>query len=320
MLKKLIIMKAITLKGFGGIENLVLSDIPKPAVGEYEVLVQVKAISINPVDAKTRKGSALSRKLESEDPIILGWDIAGVVVEAGIGVVDLKPGDEVFGMVKFPGHGKAYAEYVVAPAIQLAKKPDNISFKEAAAGTLAALTAWQGLVHHTTIKSGDRVLIHAASGGVGHYAVQIAKQFGAYVIGTSSGKNKEFVLSLGTDEHIDYQAQNFESELNNIDLVFDTVGGDYIDRSLEVLKPGGTIISIVSGMNDSVSEKASKKDIIGKRMMVQSSGLDMQSLAGWFEKDLLKSHVSKTYPLVRMGDAHKQIESGRTVGKLVVLP
>jgi NADPH:quinone reductase-like Zn-dependent oxidoreductase len=313
-------MRAIILEGFGDTQNLVLAEIPKPFVNELEVLVKVKAISINPVDAKTRKGKALAGKLEHENPIILGWDIAGVITETGNQVNNFKVGDEVFGMVNFPGHGKAYAEYVAAPANHLAKKPANISFKEAAAGTLAALTAWQALVHHAKVKAGNRVLIHAASGGVGHFAGQIAKQFGAYVIGTSSAKNRDFVLSLGADMHVDYQEQPFESVVNEIDIVLDTIGGDYIDRSLEVLKPGGTIVSIVSGSNELVTEKASSKGIKGIRMLVQSSGEDMQSLALLFEKGLLKAHVSKTYPLEGIADAHLEIETGRTVGKLVVVP
>lgn len=311
-------MQAIVLSDFGGTENLLLTEIPQPAIADNEVLVRVKAASLNRVDIKTRKGKALAGKLEKENPLILGWDIAGVVKETGSKVENFKPGDEVFGMVNFPGHGKAYAEYVAAPANHLAFKPANISFQEAAAGTLAALTAWQAMVRHAKVKAGDRVLIHAASGGVGHFAVQIAKQLGAYVIGTSSAQNKEFVLSLGADEHVDYQSQAFESVINPVDFVLDTIGGDYIDRSLEILKTDGTIVSIVSGMNEQVTEKAKAKGIKGLNMLVQSNGDDMKWLADWFEKGLLKAHVSQTYPLEQIADAHKQIETGHTVGKVVV--
>lgn len=313
-------MKAVLLNGFGAPENLVLKNIPTPTIGEHEVLVQVKAISINPVDAKTRNGKGLALSLEKENPIILGWDIAGIIIQTGAGVTQFKPGDEVFGMVNFPGHGKAYAERVAAPASHLAKKPANISFAEAAAGSLAALTAWQTLVHHAHVKAGDHVLIHAASGGVGHFAVQIAKHFGAQVIATSSAKNKDFVLSLGADEHVDYQTQPFEKVVHDMDIVLDAVGGDHIDRSLEVLKPGGILISIVSGMNEQVAEKAALKGMTGIRTRVQSSGVDMQALAEGFEKGWLKATVSQTFPLEKMAEAHRQIESGRTVGKIVVVP
>ncbi len=311
-------MKAIVLKDFGAAENLLLTEIPQPTIADDEVLVAVKAVSINPVDIKARKGKALAEKLEKENPLILGWDIAGVVKEAGSKVENFKPGDEVFGMVNFPGHGKAYAECVAAPASHLALKPANIGFAEAAAGTLAALTAWQAMVRHAKVNAGDRVLIHAAAGGVGHFAVQIAKQLGAYVIGTSSAKNKDFVLSLGVDEHIDYQSQAFESVVKPVDFVLDTIGGDYIERSLNTLQTGGTIVSIVSGMNEKVSEQAKAKGIKGLSMLVQSSGDDMKWLADWFEKGLLKAHVSKTYPFEQMADAHRQIETGHTVGKVVV--
>tara|TARA_R110002050_G_scaffold114468_5_gene229944 strand:+ start:2610 stop:3551 length:942 start_codon:yes stop_codon:yes gene_type:complete len=311
-------MQAIVLSDFGSTENLLLTEIPQPSIADDEVLVRVKAMSLNPVDIKTRKGKALAEKLEKENPLILGWDIAGVVEETGSKVETFKSGDEVFGMVNFPGHGKAYAEYVAAPASHLALKPANISFAEAAAGSLAALTAWQAMVRHAKVNAGDRVLVHAASGGVGHFSVQIAKQLGAYVIGTSSAKNRDFVVSLGADEHIDYQSQQFESVINPVDFVLDTIGGDYIDRSLDTLKTDGTIVSIVSGMNEKVSDKASAKGVKGVTMLVQSNGDDMKWLADWFEKGLLKAYVSQSYTLEQMADAHQQLETGHTVGKVVV--
>lgn len=311
-------MKAVVLKEFGSIDNLQIHEIPKPGITDDEVLVQVKAISINPVDVKTRQGKGMAGRLKDVSPLILGWDIAGIITEAGSSVTSFKPGDEVFGMINFPGHGKAYAAYVAAPATHLALKPANISFEEAAAATLAPLTAWQIMAHKAPVKAGQRVLIHAAAGGVGHYAVQIAKYFGAYVIGTSSAANKDFVLGLGADEHIDYRAQKFEEATGDIDFVLDTIGGDNIDRSLEVIKPGGTLISIPSGLNADVKEKAKAKGIHGDFILVQSNGEDMASLAKLLEEGKLKSYVSQAFPFERMGDAHLQVESGRTVGKVVV--
>lgn len=313
-------MKVITLNGPGGVTQLKHTDIPVPVPQAGEVLVQVKAISINPVDIKTRLGKGRFGALKDENPLILGWDISGIVTETGEGVTAFKPGDAVFGMVNFPGHGKAYAEYVAAPADHLALKPDNISFEEAAAATLAALTAWQMLVTHATIKAGDKVLIHAAAGGVGHYAVQVAKHLGAYVIGTSSAANKEFVLGLGADEHIDYRNQRFEDVLSNIDFVLDAIGGDNIDRSLLVIRPAGTLISIPSGLNELVTEKAKAKGINGYFAMVSSNGKDMAILADLLQKGIIKSHVSQVFPFAEMDKAHLQIESGRTVGKVVITP
>jgi len=310
-------MKAIILKESGAPSNLTISEIPTPNIHSDEVLVQVKAISINPVDAKTRSGKGLYGRLKDEDPLILGWDISGTVIESNSNF--FKKGDDVFGMINFPGHGKAYAEYVAVAASHLAKKPKNITHNEAAGATLAALTAWQALITNAKIKKGDRVLIHAASGGVGHFAVQIAKHMDAYVIGTSSATNKNFILSLGADEHIDYKTQAFEKAVKNIDFVLDTIGGENIDRSLEIIVKGGTLISLPTGLNETVTEKAKAKNINGYSILVQSNGEDMQSLANLLEKNIIKSHISKTFSFNQMPEAHMQIESGRTVGKIVVV-
>ncbi|WP_316779577.1 NADP-dependent oxidoreductase [Pedobacter antarcticus] len=309
-------MKAIILKEFGSADQLQIQELNIPVAQEQEVLIQVKAISINPVDIKTREGKGAAGKIGEERPIILGWDISGIVTESRS--EKFKVGDEVFGMVNFPGHGKAYAEFVSAPADQLVLKPASISHIDAAAATLAALTAWQALVTNAKIKAGDRVLIHAAAGGVGNYAVQLARHLGAYVIGTSSGTKKDFVLSLGADEHIDYTAVPFEQATGDIDFVLDTIGGDNIDRSLKVIKKGGTIISIPSGLREAVTEKATKSGINGYFIMVQSNGQDMQQIARLLENGQLKSHVSQVFDFDDMVNAHKALETGRTQGKIVV--
>ena len=311
-------MKAIILKNFGGVENLMTAELDLPNVKPNEVLVSIKSISINPIDVKTRAGKGVAPILKEQQPIILGWDISGIVEDIGAEVTDFKPGDEVFGTISFPNAGKAYATYVAAPASELAIKPSNISHDEAAAAALAALTAWQALTNHGSIHKGDRVLIHAASGGVGHYAVQIAKHFGAYVIGTSSSQNKDFVLSLGADQHIDYKAGPFENTVEDIDFVLDTIGGDNIDASLSVMKTGGTIVSIPSGLNEQVVEKANASGKHGYTMKMKPSGADMKTIAGFLEQGIIKSHVSKTFTFDQMAEAHLQLESGRTVGKITL--
>lgn len=207
-------MKTIILSEFGGINKLLMTELALPDILENEVLIEVKAISINPVDVRTRSGIAMADHLKNNIPLILGWDISGIVTDTGTKVLKFKKGDSVFGMVNFLGHGKGYAEYVASPESHIAHKPSNISHEEAAAATLAALTAWQLLVHYAKLKPGNRILIQAASGGVGHYAVQIGKYLGAYVIGISSAKNKNFVLSLGADEHVAYDEQRFEDVVN----------------------------------------------------------------------------------------------------------
>lgn len=314
-------MKAITLNGPGGTEQLRLTELPTPTAQPGEVVVQVKAFSINPVDIKTRNGKALMGRLKDENPIILGWDISGIVTAIGENVTTFKEGDAVFGMVNFPGHGKAYAEYVAAPAAHLSLKPGNISYEEAAAATLAALTAFQALVVHAQIKSGDKILIHAAAGGVGHYAVQIAKHLlGAHVTGTSSAANKEFVLGLGADAHIDYKSQRFEEVIGDLDFVLDAFGGDMIDRSLEVIKPGGSLITLPSGAVEGLTERSAAKGIKGYHFMVSSNGNHMTILADLLQKGIIKSHVSQVFPLAEIAKAHEQVGSGRTVGKVIVRP
>lgn len=311
-------MKAIVLKEFGDVEVLGLTDLPVPKAADPQVLLRLKSISINPIDVKTRSGKGIAGLIKGQLPAILGWDVSGVVIEVGSKVSSLKKDDEVFGMIEFPALGNAYAEFVAAEASQLTLKPKNITHNEAAAASLAALTAWQALTAYAKIQSGDRVLIHAASGGVGHYAVQIAKHFGAWVIGTSSSSNRDFVISLGADEHIDYKDGPFENRLANIDFVLDTIGGDYIDRSLSVMRKGGTIVSIPSGLNETVIEKARLKGIKGYTMRVKPDGHDMQILAGLLEKRTVISHISKVFAFEDMVAAHLQMESGKTAGKIVL--
>jgi NADPH:quinone reductase-like Zn-dependent oxidoreductase len=310
-------MKAIILVQTGSTSNLVMRDIDKPQVVDEEVLVQVKSISINPVDAKTRQGGGVYNygNVSKQNNLILGWDISGTVTATNSKRFAI--GDQVFGMINFPGVGSAYAEYVAAPAEHLALKPANISHQEAAAATLAPLTALQ-VFKEAKVKAGDRVLIHAASGGVGHYAVQLAKEIGAYVIGTSSSANREFVLSLGADEHFDYQGGNLADVTHDIDFVFDSLGPDNIIKSLPVIKNGGKVISIVTQFNNDLTAQLAAKNVTGKFLLVQSSGKDMKYLATLLENGKLKSHISKSFALDEIADAHKQLETGRTVGKIVV--
>src|SRR5258705_961818 len=250
-------MKAVVLKAIGGPENLEETDIPIPTIGDDEVLVKIKAISIKPVDAFARGNqdslNFVYQLKGDEQHIVLGWDISGVITETGAAVRKFKPGDAVFGMVKFVGQANGYAEYVAAPAWQLALKPDNISFEEAAGATMAALTAWDSLVIDGKTKKGDRVVIHGASGGVGHYAIQIAKYFGAYVIAVGSVGNKEFIVSLGADEFIDYKTQAFEEIVTDADLVHDSVWSDdllHIERSLKATRAGGVLLSLIVPSNN----------------------------------------------------------------------
>lgn len=311
-------MKAWVLQEPGGTQNLVLKELSIPAIADGAVLIAVRSLSINPIDVKTRSGKGLYTVLKDEKPLILGWDVSGQVVEAGYGVTAFKKGDEVFGMVNFPGHGKAYAEYVAAPAAHLTLKPSNISHNEAAAASLAALTAWQAMRAFTTIQKGQKVLIHAAAGGVGHYAVQIAKYFGAWVAGTASAANRDFVLRMGANEHIDYNAAPLKEQVSDIDFVLDTQGGDSIDHSIAVMKKGAAIVSIPSGLNEAVTAKAAAKGMQGYTFKVRSDGSDMKAIAGLLQQGSIQSHISHAFSFADMAKAHVQIETGRTRGKVAV--
>ncbi|MBO9614941.1 MAG: NADP-dependent oxidoreductase [Dyadobacter sp.] len=315
-------MRAITLANNGGTENLIFNEVPTPEIKENEVLVRVRAIGINPVDAFVRTHPfALEMFVNPQagETVIIGWDISGVIEAVGRQVTQWKPGDEVFGMVNFPGHGKAYAEYVAAPADQLTLKPDNISHEEAAAATLAALTAWQSLVTYGKVKAGEKVLIHGAGGGVGHYAVQIAKHFGAYVVGTGSAAKKDFILGLGADAFIDYTAVKFEDVVQDADIVIDSLFGDHIFRSLEAVKKGGRVIALLAPFTDEkLMQKVQEKNVYAHTLKVTSNGEDMQQLAALLQSGEVRSHVSASYAFDDIAKAHDEIETGKTLGKIVV--
>ncbi|HMI06202.1 MAG TPA: NADP-dependent oxidoreductase [Flavobacterium sp.] len=312
-------MDAYVLKEAGSVEQLQIENLEKPTPSADEVLIKVKALSINPVDIKTRLGKSMYANLrENFETIILGWDVSGIVESVGSDVTGFKPGDAVFGMINFPGHGKAYAEYVAAPASHLALKPSNISHEEAAAATLAALTAYQILSRH--LKPGDKILIHAAAGGVGHFAVQIAKILGAHVTATVSEKNIAFAKSLGADEIVDYTKQPFENVAKNLDFVLDTLSGETLERTIQTVRKGGTIITIPSaGFNEEIVAKGKAHQVTIGFEMVASNGNDMKQIAQWLKSGQLKAEVSQVFPFDKLRDAHTQIESGRTRGKVVVI-
>jgi NADPH:quinone reductase-like Zn-dependent oxidoreductase len=311
-------MKAYVLNEPGDASQLKVKELPIPQPNQDEVLIKIKAISINPIDVKTRAGMGFYGHIKELNPLILGWDIAGTVEDTGMGVSAFKAGDDVFGMVNFPGHGKAYAEYVAVPASQLAIKPANVSFEEAAAATMAALTAYQVLVKQAQVKAGQEVLIPAASGGVGHFAVQIAKHLGARVTGTSSAKNRDFVLSLGADEFFDYNETGLDKKIKAFDFVFDTVGGANIDRSLPLVKTGGTLITIPSLVSESADAVAKELEVKAYFYLVLSDGEGMLEIAAMLEKGILKSYLADIFPFGQLAAAHQSVESGRTVGKIVV--
>lgn len=315
-------MQAIILEKTGSPAQLKKTEVPRPAIKDEEVLVKVKAISINPIDAAARGNENVLRyamQLNGNgQPVIIGWDIAGTVEEVGAAVKEYAKGDEVFGMVNFTGQGKAYAEYVAAPAAHLAKKPANISFAEAAAATLAALAAYQSLVTFGKVEEGEKVLIHRAAGGVGHFAVQIAKHLGAYVIGTGSAHSREFILGLGADEFVDYKARPVEEVVTDADLVLDSIAGNHILQSAKSVKDGGRLISLMDSPNDELKTILEKRNIFFHREGVSSNGADMKVIANWLGREAIRPVIEKVFPFNELSKAHEAIETGKTHGKIVV--
>jgi len=312
-------MKAMVLKQFGGVENFRIENIPKPKIQMGDVLVKVKAVGVDMIDIKSRKGEGMRDILSKEYPMILGWDISGVVERVGDEVKDFHVGDEVFGVINFPGPGSSYAEYVAAPAAQLAIKPKNISHTEAAAATQSPLTAWQAMVETGHLKKGERVLIHGGAGGVGNYAVQIARILGCYVITTVAGEDSRFARELGADEVIDYKTQKFEELMGNIDFVLETIGGENFVRSLKVLKPEGSIVLLPSNKKEEADKVAKEQHIKHySHILMHSSGEGMRQIADMLAKGKMKVYLDQIFPFECIPEAHKLMEEGNVKGKIAI--
>jgi NADPH:quinone reductase-like Zn-dependent oxidoreductase len=251
---------------------------------------------------------------------VLGWDISGVVEETGVGVTRFRPGDEVYGMPFFPRAVGAYAEFVVASSRQLAYKPRHLDHRHSAALPLAGLTAWQGLVDVAQLKVGHRVLIHGGGGGVGHLAVQIAKARGAHVTATASRSKHDFVRELGADEVLDYQAGDFASEVHDLDVVLDLVGGDYGERSLPTLRPGGVLVTPADPMNQHLAAKAHAAGVRFAGIMVEPDHVALESLAGLVDAGRLHVHLGRTFAFDDIAEAHRYLEGGHMTGKVVLVP
>ncbi|MFG2003758.1 NADP-dependent oxidoreductase [Spirillospora sp. NPDC048911] len=310
-------MFAITQHSFGGPEVLVGMEAERPRPGRGEVLVRVRAAGVNPVDAAIRAGHF---PLFPEPPSVLGWDVAGVVEAVGEGVTRLAVGDEVFGLLDFSQEAGAYAEYAVAPAEDLAPKPQALSMAEAGGLPMAALTAWQSLVGIAGVQSGQRVLIHAAAGGVGHLAVQIAKVRGAHVIATAREANHAFLKELGADELIDYTVTDFAAEAAPVDVVFDLVGGEYAPRSLSVLRPGGLLVTAIGHNPGLTADEAEAQGMRFASVFVKPSGADLVSLGVLAEEGKLRVHVERELPLAEAAEAHTLAATRSSKGKTVLIP
>jgi len=309
-------MRAIVTHEWGDPEQLRLEDIPRPDVGEGDLLVRVHAAGINPVDWKTRRNGGLMKSRGIEPPVILGWDISGVVEEVGPGAEGFAVGDEVFGLGAFPKVLGAYAEYVAVPASDVALKPANISHAEAASLPLVGLTAHQAL-ELADLQPGQVILVHAAAGGVGSVAVQLAKARGARVAGTAGPANQDFLRELGVDIPIDYTTTDFAEALSDVDVVLESQGGDVRQRSWGVLRPGGTMVSILGPLP---KEDAEAHKVRAVHMLVHPSGAQMGEIAALVADGKVRGIVQQEFPLSEAPAAHRLAESGHVRGKLVLIP
>ncbi|MEU1204495.1 NADP-dependent oxidoreductase [Nocardia sp. NPDC005825] len=308
-------MTAIGQDVLGGPEVLHEVKVPVPQPGPSELLVRVRATALNPTDWAHRARAGL---FLPAPPYVLGWDVSGEVVATGVGVTLFEPGDEVFGMLPYPhGHGAA-AEFVTAPARAFARKPANLGHPEAAAIPLAALTAYQALVDTANVVAGQRVLIHAAAGGVGHFAVQIAKARGAYVIGTAGAANHDFLRSIGADEVLDYRTTDFAETLRDIDMVLDPIDADHALRSLRTLRPGGLLVTLRALGADHVKAAAEELGVRAAVMLVEADHTGMDALRELAETGALRPTLAGVFPLAEAAAAHALGETGHTVGKLVL--
>lgn len=306
-------MKAVQIHRFGSADELTYEDAPKPEIKSDEVLIEIQATSINPVDWKIRKG-AFPQADQRKFPLILGWDVSGIIVSKGTAVKNFEIGDEVYARpdVSRPG---TYAEFVAVNFAEVALKPKSIDHIHAAAVPLAGLTAWQGIFDHGKLEAGQKILIHAAAGGVGTLAVQLARWKGAYVIGTASEDNIDFLKELGANEVIDYKNEDFEERLGDIDVVLDLIGGDTQLKSLNVLKAGGILVTTV-GLQD--KQTIDSKGITGIEFMAASSPDILQELATLIDRGKLKPIIADIMALAEAREAHQKSESGHTRGKIVL--
>ncbi|ARC27990.1 MULTISPECIES: NADP-dependent oxidoreductase [Bacillus] len=305
-------MKAIVIDEYGSVEELKERQILKPVVTYNEVLIRILATSVNPVDWKTRKGD-LQQQLQFSFPITLGLDVAGVIEEVGEEVEGFKIGDKVFTKPENIGKG-SYAEFIAVKSDLVTYMPTNLSFEEAASIPLAGLTAWQSLVDYAKIKENDRVFIHAGAGGVGSLAIQIAKSFGAFVATTASGKNEEFLKDLGADLVIDYKKDKFEELLSDFDIVLDTIGGEVQEKSFQIIKPGGVLVSIVHEPNYKM------KGIKSGFLWLKPSGKQLEELSNLIVHGKIKPIISKVVSLNEEGvrEAHILSEGQHVRGKIVI--
>jgi NADPH:quinone reductase-like Zn-dependent oxidoreductase len=303
-------MKAIRVHDYGGPEQLVLEQAPVPQVPSDQVLIHLKAAGVNPADWKYRSG-AYKQFMPLTFPWTPGLEGAGIVETAGADVKAFKKGDEVYGLVS-----GAYAEYALAKTNEIFPKPAGLTFEEAAAIPIGALTAWGAVIATAKVEAGQRVLVHGAAGGVGLYAVQLARWKGAHVTGTASASNLEFVRSLGAEQVIDYRATRFETVLRDMDVVIDTVGGNLAERSFQVLRPGGVYVTVAGRLAEDAGKAQNVKALSAGRFPAEN----LKQISELIESKQLKAVVGKVFPLGEAAKAHELSQTGHGRGRIILQP
>jgi NADPH:quinone reductase-like Zn-dependent oxidoreductase len=303
-------MRAVRIHEFGGPEVLRIEDAPTPNVGPGDILVEVHAASVNPVDYKIRNGDYVG---EDRLPMTLGRDIAGEVGKVGAGVVGFAKGDAIFAML--PTDMGAFAECVALPAEDCARRPGRLNWVQAAAVPLAALTAWQGIFDHGRLTHGQTILVHGASGGVGHFAVQFAVARGAHVIATCRGEDRDFVRQLGAQTVVDYRTQDFRDYAKAVDVVFDVTGGETREKSWSTLREGGTLVSTVGEPDQ---DKARQFKVRGVGYMAQPSGAQLAEIARLIDEGHVRPYVDRVYPMEASAEAERHLEEDHVRGKVVL--
>lgn len=313
-------MRAIVIEATGGPEVLHAAEVARPIRVNSEFVVKVVAAGVNPQDAKSRSGKGVAAAF-GPYPVVLGNDFSGLVVESAYEAHPFKPGDEVYGMTMVPRFGGTYAEYITVPAICLARKPRSLSHVEAAGVPLAAMTAWGAVVDVAKAHEGQRILIHAGAGGVGHFAIQFANFFGAHVITTGSTRNASWLRELGANEVIDYTTTRFEDAVSDVDVVVDLIGNAADDtgtRSLKVLKPGGLIVNLPTGSWPTFAEDAAAAGMRHSGFRVSPDGATLAVISRLLESGDVRVFVDQVFDLDDAALAHEALETGHTRGKIVL--
>ena len=313
-------MRALVIDQTGAADELHLASVPSPQPVSDELIVRVMAAGINPIDAKTRAGKGTSAAI-SAYPAVLGYDFSGVVVSSPYPAFPLQPGDAVYGMARVPRTSGSYAEYIPVTSLSVARKPARLSHVEAAAVPLAALTAWGMVVQVADVKPGERVLIHAGSGGVGHFAVQFAHARGAHVTATGSARNLDFLRGLGADEVFDYTAGRFDEQLSGFDTVIDLIGNVHDNtgsRSLTVLRPDGLLVNAPTGSWPTMIDDAAAAGVRATGFKVAPDRNELEKISALLDAGTVRVHVDRVFDLAEGTAAHRQLEEGHTRGKIVL--